>query len=60
MTTYRAQADRFDWKRWDLYRELQDQVVSVPRIAARFGRTPCEVRRFLEEGARLEAWRPAR
>ena len=58
--TYTDQAARFDWHRWELYRELQRQGESVPRIAARFGRTPCEVRRCLEDGARLENWRVAR
>lgn len=56
--TYDKQAAAFDWRRWDMYRSRQEAGDSVPRIAAMFGRSPCDVRRILEEGARLEQWRP--
>ena len=56
---YSDQARRFDWRAYDRYAELwQDgEGMPTPAIAARFGRSPCEVRRVLEQGARLERWR---
>lgn len=56
--TYDQEAAAFNWKRWDAYRAMQAEGKSVGTIAARFGKTPCDVRRLLENGARLEAWRP--
>ena len=47
--TYTEQAAMFDWHRWELYRELQRHGESVPRIASRFGRTPCETTAHLNE-----------
>jgi hypothetical protein len=58
--SYAAEAAAFDWKRWDAYVRLWADSTgeSVASIAAQFGRTPCEVRRVMLEGRRLERWRP--
>lgn len=60
--TYTEQAAAFDWRRWDAYSKLWQGGEGVPthKIAAQFGRPPCEVRRVLQDGARLEHWRPAK
>ena len=60
--TYTEQAAAFNWRRWDAYSKLwkDGDGLSTVKIAAQFGRTPCEVRRVLIEGARLERWRPAK
>ena len=60
--TYTEQAAAFNWLRWDAYSALWQDGEGVPthKIAAQFGRPPCEVRRVLMEGARLERWRPAK
>lgn len=57
--TYTEEAAAFDWKRWDAYMKLWADAsgLSIASIAAQFGRTPCEVRRVLLEGRRLERWR---
>ncbi len=58
--TYAEQAAAFDWKRWDAYIKLWADAdgESIASIAAQFGRPPCEVRRVMLEGRRLERWRP--
>lgn len=57
MTTYAKQAANFNWNLWELFRELQREGLPVPRIAARFGTSPCKVRQHLENGERLSGWR---
>ena len=59
--TYQEEAAAFDWLRYDRYAALwrEGEGLAFAAIAARFGATPCDVKRTLENGRRLEGWRCA-
>lgn len=57
--TYQEEAAAFDWREFDRYAALFADGLGLrtAAIAARFGVTPCRVRRVLLDGKRLEGWR---
>ena len=57
--TYKEEAAAFDWREFDRYAGLFADGLGLrtAAIAARFGVTPCRVRRVLLDGKRLEGWR---
>lgn len=58
MTTFAEEAQLFDWTRYDKFKARFDRLGDVARVAAFYGIPPCEVRRVLHDGDRLNAYRP--
>lgn len=60
MSTFAEQAATFDWRAYDIYCELwqNGEANTIETIAGQWNKSPCDVRRTIDDGDRLAEWRP--